>query len=44
VKFNKDKPVIADPTKAKKQYGIRPHQFDELKNSIIQGSGKDGNK
>ena len=44
VKFNKDKPVIADPTKAKDQYGIRPHQFDELKNSIIQGSGKDGNK
>jgi filamentous hemagglutinin len=44
VKFNKDKPVIADPTKAKDQYGVRPHQFDELKNSIIQGSGKDGNK
>ncbi|XKM14524.1 hemagglutinin repeat-containing protein [Orbaceae bacterium ac157xtp] len=44
VKFNKDKPVIADPTKADDQYGIRPNQFDELKNSIIQGSGKDGSK
>ena len=41
---NKDKPIIADPTKANDQYGIRPSQFDELKNSIIQGSGKDGSK
>jgi hypothetical protein len=41
---NRNKPIIADPTKAKDQYGVRPHQFDELKNSIIQGSGKDGNK
>ncbi len=44
VKYNKDKPVIADPTKADNQYGIRPNQFDELNKSIIQGSGKNGNK
>lgn len=31
-------------TKANDQYGIRTNQFDELKNAIIQGSGKDGNK
>lgn len=41
---NKGKPVIADPTKAGDQYGIRPEKLQELKDKILQGSGKDVNK
>ncbi|WP_162183113.1 VENN motif pre-toxin domain-containing protein, partial [Pectobacterium odoriferum] len=41
---NKGKPVIADPTKAKDQYGIRPEKLKELQDKIIQGTGKDANK
>lgn len=37
---NKGKPVIADPTKAKDQYGIRPEKLKELQDKIIQGTGK----
>ena len=41
---NKGKPVIADPTKAGDQYGIRPEKLQELQDKILQGSGKDVNK
>ncbi|WP_275899911.1 hemagglutinin repeat-containing protein [Pectobacterium brasiliense] len=41
---NKGKPVIADPTKAKDQYGIRPEKLKELQDKIIQGTGKDASK
>ncbi|WP_342345416.1 DUF6862 domain-containing protein [Erwinia rhapontici] len=41
---NKGKPVIADPTKAKDQYGIRPEKLKELQDKITQGTGKDANK
>ncbi|NTY88836.1 hypothetical protein FCH33_18855 [Serratia fonticola] len=41
---NKGKPVIADPTKAKDQYGIRPEKQKELQDKIIQGTGKDASK
>ncbi|MCL9667424.1 hypothetical protein L2C91_03410 [Rosenbergiella epipactidis] len=34
---NKGKPVIADPTKANDQYGIRPDKLKELQDKIIQG-------
>ena len=37
------RPVIADPTKAKHQYGLRASQIEELKYKIKQGSGKNGN-
>ncbi|EQA02711.1 VENN motif pre-toxin domain-containing protein [Glaesserella parasuis] len=37
------RPVIADPTKAKYQYGLREGQIEELKSKIILGSGKNGN-
>lgn len=36
------RPVIADPTKAKYQYGLREGQIEELKSKIILGSGKNG--
>ena len=39
---NKLQPVIADPTKAKNQFGIRPHDFRDFENQIIKGSGKNG--
>ena len=39
---NKLQPVIADPTKAKNQFGIRPHDFRDFENKIIKGSGKNG--
>ncbi|UWI97159.1 contact-dependent inhibition toxin CdiA [Enterobacter roggenkampii] len=38
---NKGKPVIADPTKADDQYGIRPEKLKDLQDKIIRGSGKD---
>ncbi|WP_325177687.1 DUF6862 domain-containing protein [Pantoea sp. 1B4] len=41
---NKGKPVIADPTKAKDQYGIRPEKLEELKDKIIQGTGRNASK
>lgn len=41
---NKGKPVIADPTKAKDQYGVRPEKLKELQDKIIQGTGKDASK
>lgn len=41
---NKGKPVIADPTKAKNQYGIRPKKLKDLQDKIIQGTGKDASK
>ncbi|MDO2440947.1 hemagglutinin repeat-containing protein [Enterobacter nematophilus] len=41
---NKGKPVIADPTKAKDQYGIRPEKLKELQDKIIPGTGKDASK
>lgn len=41
---NKGKPVIADPRKAKDQYGIRPEKLKELQDKIIQGTGKDASK
>lgn len=41
---NKGKPVIADPTKAKDQYGIRSEKLKELQDKIIQGTGKDASK
>jgi len=41
---NKGKPVIADPTKAKDQYGIRPEKLKELQDKIIHGTGKDASK
>lgn len=37
---NQGKPIIADPTKAADQYGIRPQWLKELQDKIIQGSGK----
>lgn len=40
----KGKPVIADPMKAKDQYGIRPEKLKELQDKIIQGTGKDARK
>ncbi|NEN76472.1 hypothetical protein F9B74_09140 [Pelistega sp. NLN82] len=40
----KVKPVIADPTKANYQYGLRKDQIELLKSKIIEGSGKNGNK
>lgn len=33
------RPVVADPTKAPDQFGIRPHLLDDLRNNIIPGSG-----
>lgn len=41
---NKGKPVMADPTKAKDQYGIRPEKLEELKDKIIQGTGRNASK
>ncbi|OOF45190.1 hypothetical protein BKK52_12825 [Rodentibacter trehalosifermentans] len=41
---NKRLPVIADPTKADYQYGLRKEQIELLKSKIIEGSGKNGNK
>lgn len=38
---NKGKPVIADPTKADDQYGIRPEKLKDLQDKIVRGSGKD---
>lgn len=32
-------PLIADPTKAPDQYGLRPAQIDSLRQSIIPGTG-----
>lgn len=42
--FGKKLPVIADPTKADNQFGIRPNMIKELENMIIQGSGHDISK
>ncbi len=39
---NRLRPVIADPTKATNQFGIRPHDFRNFENQIIKGSGKNG--
>ncbi|WP_338457893.1 hypothetical protein [Pantoea sp. Nvir] len=41
---NKGKLVIADPTKAKEQYGIKPEKLKELQDKIISGTGKDASK
>ncbi|MDU7841015.1 MAG: hypothetical protein E7J63_22385 [Pantoea sp.] len=41
---NKGKPVIADPTRAKDQYGVRPEKLKELQDKIILGTGKDASK
>ncbi|WP_279572140.1 hypothetical protein [Volucribacter amazonae] len=41
---NRLQPVIADPTKAKYQYGLRKEQIKKLKSNIIEGSGKNGNE
>ncbi|MGJ0482493.1 hemagglutinin repeat-containing protein [Pantoea agglomerans] len=41
---NKGKPVIADPTKAKDQYGVRPEKMEEFKGKIIQGTGRNASK
>lgn len=38
---NKTKPIIADPTRAGNQYGLREQQIKELQDKIIQGSGND---
>lgn len=38
---NKTKPIIADPTRASNQYGLREQQIKELQDKIIQGSGND---
>ena len=40
--LNRLQPVIADPTKAENQFGIRPHDFRNFENQIINGSGKNG--
>lgn len=40
---NRIKPVIADPTKATNQFGIRPQVLKDLENKIHKGSGKNGN-
>ena len=37
---NKGKPVIADPTKADDQYGIRPEKLKDLQDKIIRGQEK----
>jgi RHS repeat-associated protein len=34
------RPVIADPTKADDQFGIRPNMLPDLRKNIIPGSGK----
>ncbi|QQO08996.1 hypothetical protein [Breznakiella homolactica] len=44
VKDFPDRPIIADPTKAADQYGIRPDGLKSLQDKIIQGSGKDASK
>lgn len=36
---NRTKPIIADPTKANNQYGLREQQIKELQSKIIQSSG-----
>lgn len=36
------KPLVADPTKADNQFGLRKEQIEKLKNTIIQGTGKNG--
>jgi len=41
---NKGKSVIADPARAKDQYGIRPEKLKELQDKIILGTGKDASK
>jgi hypothetical protein len=43
VKFFKDSPIKVD-LKVNDQYGIRSNQFQELQESIIQGTGKNVNK
>nr|WP_312259506.1 VENN motif pre-toxin domain-containing protein [Pluralibacter gergoviae] len=42
VKNYPNRPIIADPTKAPDQYGIRPDQIRDLQDKIIKGSGQNG--
>ncbi|EEM8546713.1 filamentous hemagglutinin N-terminal domain-containing protein [Salmonella enterica] len=44
VKLYPNRPIIADPTKAPDQYGIRPDKIKDLQDKIIQGTGKDASK
>lgn len=44
VKLYPNRPIVADPTKAPDQYGIRPDQIKNLQDKIIQGTGKDDSK
>lgn len=44
VKLYPNKPIVADPTKAPDQYGIRLDQIKDLQDKIIQGTGKDASK
>jgi len=37
-----NRPIIVDTTKAPDQFGLRPEQFDALKQAIRQGTGKRG--
>jgi filamentous hemagglutinin len=38
----KGRPLIADPTKAPDQFGLRPAQIEALKRIIVKGSGRNG--
>ena len=40
---NKIKPVIADPTKALNQFGVRPNSLKDFEDKIHKGSGKNAN-
>ncbi|WP_227521300.1 hemagglutinin repeat-containing protein [Raoultella sp. T31] len=44
VKLYPNRPIVADPTKAPDQYGIRPDKIKDLQDKIIQGTGKDASK
>ncbi len=37
-----NRPIIADPTKAPDQFGLRPEQIEALRPQIIQGTGREG--
>ncbi len=38
---NPDKPVIADPTKARDQFGLSGQQIDKLREAAVPGSGQE---